>query len=482
MKRKQDFVLPQSKKSSAHVELVQNITRRKGDIVEYNQLISKFGSHKQLDLVLYTFEELQKANLVPTIYTYAALMNAYVRCGEIDEARKVHEEIAKPNEITFTTLVKGLSQENQLEQAYITLKEMVKMGIPPNIRTYNAILRGCVQWGEPKIAKKILKKLREGTHTMDVTTYQYLIQCFCSVNKMKEVFEIANEMDKVKAESSIAYFSIAKQCCLAGDYKNTLKYLKYLEKQLVYEKHNNKNIKADRESVSMFIEFRQDEIEQERKEIRQLISKSFKSKYHNILKCPRAIFPTDRVNFTKLFGNDNPIIVEVCAGDGDWITENATTKKDKNWVSLEWRFDRNYSIFSKMCFKDIDNLAIVGGEAFSTLNTAFSKRSIDQIYVNFPNPPVWKKSKHVLVREEFILEMVRVLKQGGDIFVVTDNKGYCDIMAEEFQKVVHKGAIESMFGDLYDTKLPHDFGTSYFDRLWSNGNKTDRFFFHLKKL
>jgi pentatricopeptide repeat protein len=83
----------------------------RSDIVDFNTLISEFASHKHFDMALLTFEALNKKKLKPTIFTYSSLMNACVRCGEIEKAKEYHElmisEGIQPNEITYTTLIKG---------------------------------------------------------------------------------------------------------------------------------------------------------------------------------------------------------------------------------------------------------------------------------------------------------------------------------------------------------------------------------------
>lgn len=57
--------------------------------------------------------------------------------------------------VTFTTLVKGLCTGNRVKDAFEVLDEMKEFFIKPNLRTWNAILRGCVQWGNVDIALKV---------------------------------------------------------------------------------------------------------------------------------------------------------------------------------------------------------------------------------------------------------------------------------------------------------------------------------------
>jgi len=42
-----------------------------------------------------------------------------------------------------------------------------------------------------------------------------------------------------------------------------------------------------------------------------------------------------------------------------------------------------------MIFNDIDNMVVLRGEAYSVVHECIPDRSIDEIYINFPDPPVW---------------------------------------------------------------------------------------------
>ena len=70
--------------------------------------------------------------------------------------------------------------------------------------------------------------------------------------------------------------------------------------------------------------------------------------------------------------------------------------------------------------------------------------------------------------------------KGASITVVTDDEGYCQTVVQEFSQLTD--IYQSAFGnDLFVDYLPQDYGSSYFDRLWKNGQKTQRFFIKFAK-
>lgn len=156
------------------------------------------------------------------------------------------------------------------------------------------------------------------------------------------------------------------------------------------------------------------------------------------------------INLKKIFGNELPIKLEICSGHGDWIVERANHDIGKvNWVALEIRFERVYTIFSKMIFRNLSNLVILAGEAKDILLNCIKPRIFDEIFINYPDPPVWEKSQWLLIHSLFLKEVFcflknfyfyyffevhRVLKKNRCITIVTDDREYSKIMVKEFKK------------------------------------------------
>lgn len=116
------------------------------------------------------------------------------------------------------------------------------------------------------------------------------------------------------------------------------------------------------------------------------------------------------------------------------------------------RYERVFQIWTKMIFKGINNLVILGGEAFNIITNCFKNNVFNQIFVNYPDPPVWEKSQWLLINSNFLKQVKKfkfilfinllfikkiynILKKDQCITIVTDNRGYSKKMVEEFKKV-----------------------------------------------
>src|SRR3984957_20943969 len=88
-----------------------------------------------------------------------------------------------------------------------------------------------------------------------------------------------------------------------------------------------------------------------------------------IIYAPQTFHPTEELLFPgwndpSLFGNDHPICIEYCSGNGLWIAEKAEANPEINWIAVEKKIMRVKKIWSKIRNLNLKNLIIVCGEAY----------------------------------------------------------------------------------------------------------------------
>jgi tRNA (guanine-N7-)-methyltransferase len=191
--------------------------------------------------------------------------------------------------------------------------------------------------------------------------------------------------------------------------------------------------------------------------------------HDRILYAPLTLAPTEELHFPgwedpSLFGNDHPICIEYCSGNGLWIAAKAEANPNINWVAVEKKFMRVKKIWSKIKNLDLKNLIVVCGEAYETTRRYFPLESFSNAYINFPDP--WPKRRHAklrLIQPRFTDEVCRVLKPGAIFSLVTDDADYSQKMLQEMNG--HSG-FESCYPSPYYVTELEGYGTSYFEELW----------------
>ncbi|KAJ7969207.1 Pentatricopeptide repeat [Quillaja saponaria] len=88
-----------------------------------------------------------KVGLERNLYVANALLCMYTKCDLIKDAIHIFEDISEPNEVTFTTMMGGLSQTDNKKEALETFRLMCKKGIHIDSVSLSSILGVCSKGG-----------------------------------------------------------------------------------------------------------------------------------------------------------------------------------------------------------------------------------------------------------------------------------------------------------------------------------------------
>lgn len=166
----------------------------------------------------------------------------------------------------------------------------------------------------------------------------------------------------------------------------------------------------------------------------------------------------------RIFGNSQPVAIEYCSGNGQWIGEKARENPGMNWVAVEKCFERARKIWLKLHREAIPNLFVVCGDANVFTQYYPPSESVAEIHVNFPDP--WPKRRHAenrLVRLPFLQKALRIVVPGGKATFVTDDPVYASQMLQEtFKDPNWRPLLESP----YYSNDWSSYGSSFFADLW----------------
>jgi len=160
--------------------------------------------------------------------------------------------------------------------------------------------------------------------------------------------------------------------------------------------------------------------------------------------------------------------VEFCSGTGAWLIENALRYPEVQWIGVDLKYDRVQKIHNKIQKYHLKNCVAVLGQAEIFTRYYLKEHSVEQVYVNFPDP--WPKKKHAknrLMQAPFLTSIKKVLTPGGKLTFVTDDTEYLKQGILAMQSDGWSPALESPFYQ----PLASDYGTSFFETLWSSKGK-----------
>ncbi len=175
----------------------------------------------------------------------------------------------------------------------------------------------------------------------------------------------------------------------------------------------------------------------------------------------------------QLFGNDNPLRIEIGCGKGDFIVGTAAKEPDVNFLAVEKVSDVLVIAAEKVKNSGLDNIRVCCIDA-KELAEIFEPGSIDRIYLNFSDP--WPKARHEkrrLTYRSFLAIYKTILKEGSGIYFKTDNRGLFDFSLEEFEAFGIR--MEKLTYDLHNSEYAEgNVMTEYEKRFSSMGVPINR--------
>lgn len=136
-------------------------------------------------------------------------------------------------------------------------------------------------------------------------------------------------------------------------------------------------------------------------------------------------------SWNEIFGNNNPIHVEIGMGKGKFIMELAQKNPDINYIGIEKYSSVLVRAIDKRQEVEMNNLFLIRMDA-ENIEEVFAHGEINQIYLNFSDP--WPKDRHAkrrLTSKEFLQRYNKVLHKDGKIIFKTDNKELFDFSLEQ---------------------------------------------------
>lgn len=115
--------------------------------------------------------------------------------------------------------------------------------------------------------------------------------------------------------------------------------------------------------------------------------------------------------WNELFGNDNPIRIEVGMGKGRFIMQLAAENSDINYVGIEKYSSVLIRALEKQEEAKLPNIIFIRMDA-EEITDVFGAGEVDRIYLNFSDP--WPKDRHAkrrLTSRQFLARYNEILKR-----------------------------------------------------------------------
>lgn len=124
----------------------------------------------------------------------------------------------------------------------------------------------------------------------------------------------------------------------------------------------------------------------------------------------------------KVFKNENPLVLELGCGKGEYTVGLAQRYPDKNFVGIDIKGARFWRGAKTAIEDNIPNAAFMRTQ-IELIEYAFAKHEVNEIWITFPDPQIkYKRTKHRLTNADFLNKYKTILKPEGTVNLKTDSE------------------------------------------------------------
>ncbi|QJD96625.1 tRNA (guanosine(46)-N7)-methyltransferase TrmB [Mucilaginibacter robiniae] len=173
----------------------------------------------------------------------------------------------------------------------------------------------------------------------------------------------------------------------------------------------------------------------------------------------------------QFFKNNNPLVLELACGKGEYTVNLAQMFPAKNFIGIDYKGNRLWRGAKTAVEEGINNVGFLRIQ-IENLSSYFAPGEVDEIWITFPDPqPQLSREKKRLTSPRFLEQYKHLLKPGGFVNLKTDND---DLHAYTAEKIAELGLkLHVKTEDLYHSPYADEVLSikTYYEKMYLKNNK-----------
>ncbi|XP_021751540.1 pentatricopeptide repeat-containing protein At1g73400, mitochondrial-like [Chenopodium quinoa] len=175
-------------------------------------------------------EEMCSTGFTPDSFTYNAAIETYCKAGMMTEAVGLFELMktktsisSPPTAKTYAIMILALVKDDQMEECFRVVGDMIQSGCLPDVSTYKELIEGMCLAGKVKETHQFLEEMEKKGYPSDIVTYNCFLKVLCENRKADEAIQLYRRMVDVDCMPSVHTFNMLLEMFFAmGDPEGAL--------------------------------------------------------------------------------------------------------------------------------------------------------------------------------------------------------------------------------------------------------------------
>ena len=149
--------------------------------------------------------------------------------------------------------------------------------------------------------------------------------------------------------------------------------------------------------------------------------------FHNVFQPKReelvdAVYPLKGQWNSQFFKNNNPLVLELGCGKGEYTVGLAERYPNKNFIGIDIKGARFWRGAKTAIENELPNVAFIRAQ-IELIEHLFAANEIDEIWITFPDPQIkYKRTKHRMTNDTFLKRYKNILNADGIVHLKTDSE------------------------------------------------------------
>lgn len=194
----------------------------------FDLMVKTYSHLNMIDAALNTVNLAKCNGFMPSVLSYNWVLDSVISNHKTMElAEQLYKDMTKigvqPNVFTYNILIRGFCAIREFDRGLGFFSEMERIGCLPNVVTYNTLIHAHCKVGLVDEAYKYMKLLSVKNLEPNLISYNVIINGLCREGRMEKTSEILEEMSrKGLVPDEVTYNTLVNGYCKDGDFHQAL--------------------------------------------------------------------------------------------------------------------------------------------------------------------------------------------------------------------------------------------------------------------